>query len=612
MNSIFRFFERFADPFNQPDPGRPPASGLGFIRHFAGQMRGAFWAMLIFGCLEAFAEIALFTCIGLLVDMMAGSTPATFFSENQTVLIAMAVFVIFVRTLISTGTAIIEEQIVVPGFFTGVRWQSHLAVSRQDVGFFDDELSGRVSNKVWQAGQAAGDFMVSLLQIIWFIAVFSATTLVVTAGLDWRIMGLIGVWLVCVGLIARSFVPRIRDRGRKLAEEASGVTGRMVDGYSNTRLVKLYGAEEANDAYVHAGWVTLQESLKRFTRIVSMMRISFRWLSGLMLVLITGAALWLYSTTELTPGQVAIVLALCVRLNLLMGRLLGLLNGLFRNFGTVQNSAELIAQKPKIVDAQSATEMTRPSGHVVFDNVTFAYNEGADVIDKLTLDIRPGQRVGIVGHSGAGKSTLMNLLLRFNDIDSGAITIDGRNISEVTQVSLRRQFGLVAQETSLLHRSIRDNIAFGRQGASQADIEEAARRSKAHDFIMELRDSKGRAGYDTLVGERGVKLSGGQRQRIAIARVFLRDAPILLLDEATSALDSEVEAAIHEHLIELMAGKTVIAIAHRLSTIAHLERLIVMVGGKIVEDGDHQSLMAKGGTYARLWERQTGGYLKVG
>lgn len=609
MDRFFRFFERFARPFEREDPGRPPVGGIAFIAHYARQIRGGFTAMLLLGGATALIEATLFVLVGAIVDMMNNSTPQTLWQDHAGTLLIFAILVGLVRSIIASATAVVEEQIIVPDFFTLVRWQAHRAIAKQDVSFFDDQLAGRVASKVWQAGQAAGDFMVSLFQIIWFIAIFALTTLVVIANLDWRMLLPVVLWLVAVGLMARAFVPRIRDEGRRLAETVTVVTGRMVDGYSNIRTVKLYGAETAHDSYIQQAYAEVLSQLRSFTRIIASMRIAFQTFSSCMLVVIGALALWLFSQSLLSVGEVAIVLALCLRLNLLLGRLLGLLNGLFRNFGTVQNSAELVAQLPKVEDRSNAGQMPPANGHIEFDTINFAYTGTNIVLQGLNLDIPAGQKVGIVGQSGVGKTTLMNLLLRFYDLDGGTIRVDGTDIAEVTQHSLRAQMGVVTQDTSLMHRSIRDNIAYGRPDASDADIEQAARRARAHDFIIDLTDIKGRTGYDTHVGERGVKLSGGQRQRIALARVFLKDAPILLLDEATSALDSEVEAAIQESLTALIEGKTVIAIAHRLSTIAHLDRLIVMQDGRIVEDGDHETLLAKNGAYARLWQRQSGGFL---
>jgi ATP-binding cassette subfamily B multidrug efflux pump len=612
MDRFLRFFEQFAHPFDRVDPGRPPSGGIAFIAHYARQIRGGFVAMLIFGGATALVEAILFVLVGAIVDMMNASTPQTFWDEHFTTLVVFAILVGGVRSVIAIGTAVIEEQIIVPDFFTLVRWQSHRAVARQDVSFFDDQLAGRVSSKVWQSGQAAGDFMVSLFQIIWFIGVFALTSLLVIANLDWRMLLPVLLWLLAVAVMARSFVPRIRDEGRQLAEAAAVVTGRMVDGYSNIRTVKLYGAEQAHDRFIQDAFVDVLAHLRRFTRIIATMRISFQTFSSCMLVVIGGLALWLFSRSALTAGEVAIVLALCLRLNLLLGRLLGLLNGLFRNFGTVQNSAQMIAQSPEIRDQPDAGDLGIVQGDVAFEKINFAYTGTNIVLRNLDLVIPAGQKVGIVGQSGVGKSTLMNLLLRFHNVDNGCITVDGTDISSITQHSLRAQLGVVTQDTSLLHRSIRDNIAYGRPDATDAEVEQAARRARAHDFILDLQDIKGRRGYDTHVGERGVKLSGGQRQRVALARVFLKDAPILLLDEATSALDSEIEAVIQENLAGLMDGKTVIAIAHRLSTIAHLDRLIVMENGEIVEDGDHQTLLAENGHYAQLWHRQSGGFLPTG
>ena len=609
MDRFFRFFEQFAKPFQRPDPGRPPSGGIAFISHFARQLKGGFSAMLIVGGLTALVEATLFILVGVIVDMMNGAEPATFISDNLTTLLLLAFLVAVVRSAIATATAVIEEQIIVPDFFTLVRWQAHKAISRQDVAFFDDQMAGRVSSKVWQSGQAAGDVMISLFQIIWFIAVFAFTSLVVIASLEWTMMLPVILWLMGVGLIARIFVPRIRDEGRKLAEATTVVTGRMVDGYSNIRTVKLYSAENRNDDFIKAAYEDTMQQVRRFTRIISGMRITNQTFSSCMLVVIAALAIWFFTRSVLTAGEVAVVLTLCLRLNLLFGRLLGLLNGLFRNFGTVQNSAELISKKPSVQDSDGAKSLTGSEGNVHFENVDFAYTGTNIVLNDFNLHIPTGQKVGIIGQSGVGKTTVMNLLLRFHDVDKGCIKIDDSDIAEVTQDSLRQQIGIVTQDTALLHRSIRDNIAYGRPDATDEEIERAAKQAKAHDFIVNLQDAKGRSGYQTFVGERGVKLSGGQRQRIALARVFLKDAPILLLDEATSALDSEVEAAIKDSLESLMEKKTVIAIAHRLSTIAHLDRLIVMDETGIVEDGDHATLLNSKGQYWRLWERQSGGFL---
>lgn len=612
MDRFFSYFERYVRPLERPDPGPPPNGGIGFIRHYVSQTPGPFIAMLTLGGLTAFIETSLFVFVGWLVDMMNEAGPAGLWDQYGSTLIAMALLVGIVRVGTAIATAVVEEQIVVPDFFSMVRWQGHRAVSRQDVSFFDDELAGRVSSKVWQAGQAAGDVLVSLLQIIWFITVFALTTLVVIAALDWRMLLPVVFWLGVFSLVARLFVPRIRDEARKLAEVTAVLTGRMVDGYSNIRTVKLYASEDALDDTVRAGFETVLAQAMRFTRIISGMRITYQTFSSLMLVVIATLALWLFANEQLSAGNVAVVLALCLRLNLLLGRLLGLLNGLFRNFGTVQNSSGLISKRPTIVDVPEPSRLPQPiTGNIRFENVNFAYTGANMILNDFSLHIRPGEKVGIVGRSGVGKTTLVNLLLRFHDVDSGTITLDGVDIASLRQRELRTTLGIVTQDTAMLHRTVHDNILMGRPDATQAEVERAAQSASAHDFITALEDAKGNRGYETLMGERGVKLSGGQRQRIALARVFLKNAPVLLLDEATSALDSEAEAAIQENLEALMEGKTVIAIAHRLSTIAHLDRLVVMDETGIVEEGTHEALLALNGVYAGLWDRQSGGFLAV-
>ncbi len=617
VGQVYRLFENWVDPFRPRDDYEPPNRLLGFVWHYVRQAKWAFAALLVYGFLNAIVEASLFTFVGWTVDILAASESAgtraggwsSLIAEHGTTLLFMAAVVAIGRVVVIAFGALIEEQVIVPGFFTLMRWQSHKHVVAQSLTFFQNDLAGRMAQKVLQGGQAAGDMMISLLQIIWFIAVFAATTFGLLAALDIRLGAMVAVWVALFVLIAWRFIPQIRSRGKQVAEAGSVLSGRMVDGYANISVVKLHGREAGEEDFVRGAMEGMFADLKRFTRALTGVRVSLSLVSGLIITLIGWLSVDLWLGGEITSGQVAFTLALTLRLNMLLGRLMGNLNGFFRSIGTVQNTMELVARPLDLTDAPGAKDLVFSQGHIELRDVAFGYGREDEVIRGLSLDIRPGERVGMVGPSGAGKSTLVNLLLRFYDLEGGQILFDGQDISKVTQESLRAQFSMVQQDTGLFHRSVRDNIAHGKAGSDFDAIVAAAKKAHAHGFIETLEDARGRTGYDARVGERGVKLSGGQRQRIAIARVFLRDAPILVLDEATSQLDSEIEAAIQENLFELMEGKTVIAIAHRLSTIAAMDRLVVIDDGRIVEEGTHGELLARKGLYAGLWERQSGGFI---
>jgi len=490
-----------------------------------------------------------------------------------------------------------------------VRWQAYAHVVRQSLSFFQNDFSGAIASKVWQSGGAVGDFMVSLLQVVWFIVVYVVTTIVLVGQLDWRLGAAIGLWIVIFSFLARYYVPRMRKRSAATAEAASALTGRIVDSYANIQTLKLFGTSDNDDRFVRGGFDNLIAAQTRLARNLVAVRSAMAMLSGLMIAGIAGLSMHLWTQGLITVGGVAFTMGLVLRLYNLLGRMMNQLNSLMRNYGTAQNSAELIAQQLQLLDAPDAKPLVVTEAGIRFDNVSFHYNRPSGIIENLTLDIKPGERLGLIGRSGAGKSTLVNLLLRFYDLQGGKITIDGQDIAHVTQESLRANIGVVTQDTSLLHRSMRANLVYGRPDATDDEMMAAAALAEADEFIEALIDQKGRTAYDAYVGERGVKLSGGQRQRVAIARVLIKNAPILVLDEATSALDSEVEAAIQDQLNNLMHGKTVIAIAHRLSTIAAMDRLVVLDHGRIVEEGTHAQLLAAGGHYAQLWERQSGGFL---
>ncbi|MDQ0320546.1 ATP-binding cassette subfamily B multidrug efflux pump [Pararhizobium capsulatum DSM 1112] len=613
LRSLFAYFENWIRPFEPKEKLQPPEKLVPFIWFYISQAKAPFIAMLILGGLSAAIEAALFWFVGRIVDILGTIQPSDgwngLLERHGAELFGMLVLIGVVRFVVALLMALVDQQIITPGFYNLVRWQSYVHVARQSVSFFQNDFSGRLVTKVWSGGQAAGDVVTSLMESVWFVGIYAVTTLVLVGQLDFSLAVVVLMWLIAFSVLARFFVPRIRRHSRETAEAASMLNGRIVDAYSNIQTLKLFGRDDENDRYMRRGFEIYQDSLLRFTRFITGVRASMALLSGVMIVSMVALCVHLWLLGSVSAGAVAFTLALVLRLNFLLSRMMVQFNGIMRNIGTVQNAAETISKPIALVDREGASQLTVKHPGIAFENVSFHYGRGQSVIDNLTLTIRPGEKVGLVGRSGAGKTTLINLLLRFYDIQGGRILIDGQDIADVTQESLRAQIGVVSQDTSLLHRSIRDNILFGRPDAGERQLTDAAKRAEALDFINRLEDLHGRKGFDAHVGERGVKLSGGQRQRIAIARVMLKDAPILILDEATSALDSEVEAAIQSNLDRLMQGKTVLAIAHRLSTIAALDRLIVMEDGRIIEDGTHHQLISRGGLYADLWARQSGGFL---
>ena len=626
---MFSFFENIIDPFKPAGAERPPGdSVLRFIFYFAAQAPFVFMALLAFGGLQAWIEISLFGFIGTVVDLLDGASVDTIFADHWQTFTWMVVFIGVIRVLIMATGIMLIEQTIGPSVFNLIRWQSHKNVVRQSLNWFQNDFAGRIATKVIQSGQAVTDFLTTLLDTVWLILLYVVSTMILFLNLDWRLTVFLALWVCIYAVILHRYVPAVRDNARGVADAKSILTGRLVDSYSNINLVKIDSQPEREDAFVAEGMSGLINNVRQFGRAIAKLRISVIANNSFMLIGVGYLALTQWQRGEMTVGEIAFAMGLVLRLNLLANRFLGQVNGLFRNLGQAQDSMQSVAQPVSLLDKPDAQQLNVNTGQIEFNNVCFNYDRDAAgsnssgktttqntaapvVIDNFSLHIHGGEKIGLVGPSGAGKSTLVNLLLRLYDIDSGAIKIDGQAITEVTQSSLRSSIGMVTQDTALLHRSIRENIAYAKPDATEQQILAAATRAHALDFLHDLHDGKGRSGLDAFVGERGVKLSGGQRQRIAIARVLLKDAPVLVLDEATSALDSEVESAIQASLADLMKGKTVIAIAHRLSTIAAMDRLVVIEEGRIVETGTHDELIRNGQRYASLWSRQSGGFIDI-
>jgi ATP-binding cassette subfamily B multidrug efflux pump len=559
--------------------------------------------------ITAISEAMLFGILGQVVDWLATSEPETFLDDNWPTLLAMTVFMLVVIPLANTARSLVVHQTLMGNLPMLVRWQAHRYLLNQSYGFFQNEFSGRIATKVMQTSLAVRDTVMKLLDVILFVVIYLVTTLLLVATADPRLVLPLLVWLLFYVAVQRHFVPRMKNIAMLQADARSLMTGRIVDSYTNIVTLKLFSHSSRESAYVKEGMSEFLNTVHPQMRLVTKLNITL-WTLNMLLVFSTAAlGIYLWMNGAVTPGAIAIVMSLAIRLTGMSHWIMWEISSLFENIGTVQDGINTISIPQTITDADSVSELKIENGEIQFKAVQFAYNNDERVFDNLNLTIAGGEKVGIVGRSGAGKSSLVNLLLRFFDIQSGTLSIDQQELRNVSQDSLRANIAMVTQDTSLLHRSVRENIMFGRPDASEEQMVEAAKRAQAHEFILSLRDNTGRRGYDAHVGERGVTLSGGQRQRVAIARVLLKDAPILVLDEATSALDSEVEATIQQSLNQLMEGKTVIAIAHRLSTIAAMDRLIVFDQGVIVEQGTHQQLLAANGLYANLWSHQSGGFL---
>ena len=607
---MLKFFERWLNAYPEVDPQQAPKTLFAFCRYCS---KGAEIPLLLMSLLTAIAailEVTLFSFMGQLVDWLVTKNPETFLSEESGRLIAMSLMVLIAMPLVTFLHSAIVHQTLLGNYPMRIRWLAHRFVLRQSVSFFQDDFAGRVATKVMQTSLAVRETVMKLLDVLMYILVYFISMLVLIAQADYRLVLPMLGWLAGYIAIQLYFVPRLRRISEEQADARSTMTGRIVDSYTNISTVKLFAHNQRELSYAKESMNGFLATVHKQMRMVTGLNVCVQSLNYLLAFVIAAVAIGLWLGSAISVGAIAIAVSLALRLNGMSQWIMWEVSALFENIGMVADGMGTLSKPLTIQDKDGAKPLSISNGDIHFDQVAFHYGkEDISVIDALDLHIKPGEKVGLVGRSGAGKSTIVNLLMRFHDVEQGAIKIDGQVISDVQQESLRAGIGMVTQDTSLLHRTVRDNLMYGRPDATEEEMISAAKRAEAHEFILGLTDPYGNTGYDAMVGERGIKLSGGQRQRIAIARVLLKNAPILVLDEATSALDSEVEAAIQHSLYRLMEGKTVIAIAHRLSTIAAMDRLIVLDKGAIVEQGSHSELIQQGGIYAKLWSHQSGGFI---
>jgi len=609
VDRILDWFEKWVNPFPAADSVTPPDRVLPFVLHYS---RGIWPFLILLTVLTAaisILEIWLFGFLGNIVDWLGERDPASFLSEERGSLILMSIVVLIAIPLVSFLHILIMHQTIYANYPMAIRWRAHQYLLGQSYSFFQDEFAGRIATKLMQTTLAVRETVMKVIDTLVYVGVYFVGAMVLVATFHFWLLVPFVVWLSAYIMLLHHFLPKLREISRAQADARSDMTGRIVDSYTNIQTVKLFAHAGHETRYAKDGMMsflkTVHPQMRRVTELNSLLSL----LNSLLLFAVGAVGIALWTKGVVSVGGVAIAIGLVLRLQGMSHWIMWEMGALFEGIGVLFDGIALMSRPREVQDEPDAPKLEVSAGAIEIDQVSFHYGRDIGVIDDLSLSIAAGEKIGLVGRSGAGKTTLTNILLRLYDVEAGEVRIDKQGIHAVTQESLRQQIGVVTQDTSLLHRSVYDNIAYGRPDATHEDVVAAATRANAMEFIESLQDPKGRTGFDAHVGERGIKLSGGQRQRIAIARMFLKDAPILLLDEATSALDSEVEAAIQENLDELMAGKTVIAIAHRLSTIAAMDRLIVMQSGKVIEQGDHDSLVRQGGVYASLWARQSGGFL---
>ena len=611
VTKVLKWFEKQLDAYPSGEPTEPPKGLLAFCLHYSHGAKKWLALMAFAAAAVAIGEILVFSFIGDVVNWLAGANPETFLQTDGWKLAFMGAMIVFILPAFALLSTLTMHQTLLGNFPQRIRWMAHRYLIRQSMSYFQDEFAGRIGAKLMQTSLAVREVVMKLLDMLVYVVVYFTGAVILAASADWRLAIPFLVWLAAYVALMVYFIPRMGKISQAQADARSMMTGRIVDSYTNIATVKLFSHSNREETYAREAMDEFLGTVYRQMRLFTWLNMLVLWSNALLLFSVGGTGIWLWMQGVMSPGALAVSLGLVMRFQGMSQWVMWEMSSLFENIGTVKDGINSISLPRVVSDKPDAKPIGRVEGDIKFENVAFHYGKSSGVIEGLNLNIRPGEKIGLVGRSGAGKSTIVNLLLRFYDRQGGRILVDGHDISTIQQDSLRANIGVVTQDTSLLHRSVRDNIVYGRPDATEEEMIEAAKLAEAHDFIADLSDYKGRKGYDAHVGERGVKLSGGQRQRIAIARVLLKNAPILVLDEATSALDSEVEAAIQSQFELLMRGKTVIAIAHRLSTIAMMDRLVVLDKGEIVEQGTHAELVDTGGIYSQLWTRQSGGFLEM-
>ncbi|MGL1919549.1 MAG: ABC transporter ATP-binding protein/permease [Hyphomicrobiales bacterium] len=606
---MFKYFENLVEAYPVEDPTEPPTGLWAFCNHYTKGLWPILLLLAFLTAIIAVIEVNLYAFMGNMVDWLSKTDKLTFWQDHISSIVWLIILVLVVYPIIVFVQSAIMHQSLLGNYPMIVRWQAHRYLLKQSLNFFNNEFAGRIGAKVMQTSLAVREVVMKILDVMVFVIVYFVGIVAILGSADYRLMLPMFVWLGAYIVMIRYFIPRLRDVSKMQADARSMMTGRVVDSYSNIATVKLFSHSSMEADYAREGMDAFLQTVHAQMRLVTQFQTWLSVINMVQLVVVSFMVLQFWIADAITVGALAVAISLVLRMNGMSHWIMWEVSSLFENIGTVQDGMGTLAQSREVQDVDNAQQIKIQKGDIAFEHVKFNYGKDGGIMDDMSLNVKHGEKIGLVGRSGAGKSTLINLLLRLYDVEGGKISVDGHDISQIGQDSLRANIGVVTQDTSLFHRSVAENIAYGIEGATREQVIAAAKRANADEFIADLTDNKGNKGYDTLVGERGVKLSGGQRQRIAIARVFLKDAPILVLDEATSALDSEVESAIQDNLLELMDGKTVIAIAHRLSTISALDRLIVLDKGEIVEDGTHDELSSGKGIYADLWKRQSGGFL---